>query len=238
MPSFESMREGYQNLFAKMAVERTTDSNRAAQHIINHKGKYRDVEKATGVPWFFTGPVHYRESTGDFEGVLHNGEKIIGTGRKTRLVPAGRGPFDSWESAAIDAVEYMKLDKVSEWDLARTLYEFERYNGFGYIKQGVNSPYVWAGTSLQQPGKYVRDGVFDKNHIDAQLGCAAMLSSLMGMDSSIAQQLGSPGQAAPGDSVPDVLRTLKDYDTDALIMEVASRPHVQDIQVTYRKPAA
>jgi len=238
MPSFEAMRQGYLNLWGKMTVERSQEALGAAEGIIQDKARYQNVEKATGVPWFFIGPVHHRESNRSFAGVLHNGERIIGTGRKTSLVPAGRGPFDSWDGAAIDAMEFMRLDKVPQWDLARTLYEFERYNGFGYIKHKVNSPYVWAGTNMQQPGKYVSDGNFDAGHIDTQLGCAAMLSKLMELDESIAQQLGSPGQDATDDSEPGRFLTLKDYGTAALATELASRHEVEWVDVRYRKPTA
>ena len=238
MPAFADMEAGYRNLWARMQVVRTEETLKAAQGILEDRARYENVEQATGVPWFFIGPVHHRESNRSFAGVLHNGERIIGTGRKTRLVPAGRGPFASWDEAAIDAIRLQKLDQVGDWTLPRILYEFERYNGFGYIKQRINSPYVWAGTNLQQPGKYVRDGVFDRNHMDVQLGCAAMLAKLMELDDSIAVELGITGEGedASQDQEPGPFTTIKDYDANALIVELTSRPHVESVQVTYRKP--
>lgn len=238
MPAFKDMEAGYANLWSRMQVVRSDAALKAAQGILEDRARYENVEKASGVPWFFIGPVHDRESNRSFAGVLHNGERIIGTGRKTRLVPAGRGPFASWDEAAIDALRLQKLDQVGAWTLPRILYEFERYNGFGYVKQRINSPYVWAGTNLQQPGKYVRDGVFDRNHMDTQLGCAAMLAKLMELDDSIAVQLGVTGEGedASQDKEPGPFTTIKDYDTDALIIELTSRPHIENVQVTYRKP--
>lgn len=238
MPAFQDMEAGYANLWSRMQVVRSDAALKAAQGILEDLARYENVEKATGVPRFFIGPVHHRESNRSFAGVLHNGERIIGTGRKTRLVPAGRGPFASWDEAAIDALRLQKLDQVGAWTLPRILYEFERYNGFGYIKQRINSPYVWAGTNLQQPGKYVRDGVFDRSHMDAQLGCAAMLAKLMDLDDSIAFQLGITGEGedASRDEDPGPSTTIKDYDTDALIIELTSRPHIENVQVSYRKP--
>jgi hypothetical protein len=112
-----------------------------------------------------------RESSCNFAGVLHNGEHIIGTGRQTSLVPAGRGPFDTWEEAAIDALgeppHNMRLIKA--WTSERVCYEAEKYNGFGYRGRGP-SPYVWSGTTVYSRGKYVADGVYDSQHRDAQLG--------------------------------------------------------------------
>ena len=236
MPTFEAMEAGYRNLWARCQVVRSEESEKAAQGIIEDRARYENVQKATGVPWYFVGPVHHRESNRNFAGVLHNGERIIGTGRKTTLVPAGRGPFSSWDEAASDALKYMELDKVSDWNLPRVLYEFERYNGFGYIKQKVNSPYVWAGTNLQQAGKYVRDGVFDRNHMDTQLGCAAILKKLIEIEPSIADELNLSGdESSETDNDPGPFATLKDYGTHQLIEEILSRPHVADVAVNYRK---
>lgn len=76
----------------------------AAKLILKGRARYEAVSAATGTPWGVIGVWHYRESACDFRGVLHNGERILGTGRKTKLVPAGRGPFTTWEEAARDAL--------------------------------------------------------------------------------------------------------------------------------------
>ena len=117
------------------------------------------------------------------------------------------------------------------------LYEFEKYNGFGYVKHKVNSPYVWAGTSLQQSGKYVADGVFNRSHWDKQLGCAAILKKLIELDEQIAVDLGitAQGEDSSEDNDPGPFATLKDYSTSQIIEELLTRPHVADVQVLYRK---
>ncbi len=69
----------------------------AAKIIENNREKYEAVEKQTGVPWQIIAAIHYREGGLDFKTVLHNGERIIGTDKKTKKVPAGHGPFDTWE---------------------------------------------------------------------------------------------------------------------------------------------
>ena len=237
MPTFEAMRQGYQNLWNRMTVKSQSEALSAAEGIIADRARYENVQEKTGVPWFFIGPVHHRESNRSFAGVLHNGERIIGTGRKTSLVPAGRGPFSSWDEAAVDALKHMGLDKISEWTLPRILYEFEKYNGFGYIKFKVNSPYVWAGTNLQQAGKYVSDGKFSSAHWDTQLGCAAILKKLIELDDQIAVDLGlAQGESSEtDDDVPGMFATLADYRTHQLIEEILARPHVADVQVLYRK---
>lgn len=163
---------------------RSTDINAAAAKIEANRKRYEAVSKATGVPWDVIGVIHYRESSNDFAGVLHNGEKIIGTGKKTTLVPKGRGPFSSWEEAAIDALVNAppQAAKNKDWSIAGTLDILERYNGLGYRKKRLPSPYLWAGTDQYVKGKYVADGKYDPEHVDKQLGTAAILMRLRDME--------------------------------------------------------
>jgi lysozyme family protein len=177
-------------------------ADRYVRLIFKNRAKYEAVEAKTGVPWYFIAVTHMRESSCDFRGVLHNGEHIIGTGRKTRLVPAGRGPFSTWEAAAIDALRLHALHKITDWSIERVLYECERFNGFGYYRKGLVSPYVWAGTTLYRSGKYVRDGVYDPSHVDTQLGCAIVLKRLQANGVTVDINL-SPKAPKPA-PIPDV----------------------------------
>jgi lysozyme family protein len=179
-PSFASMANGYRAMWKSMRITRQAACDQAARRILAARDRYVAVERVVGVPWFVIGMWHMRESSNNFAGVLHNGEHIIGTGRKTRLVPAGRGPFTSWEEAAVDAIKLKGLHKITDWSIERALYEFERFNGFGYHWKRQPSPYVWAGTTFYKSGKYVRDGVYDPSHVDTQMGCAAVCKSLEG----------------------------------------------------------
>lgn len=159
---------------------RSTLINAQAAKIQANRARYEKVSKQTGVPWDVIAVIHYRESSGSFAGVLHNGEKIIGTGKKTTLVPKGRGPFSTWEDAAVDALMncHPFAGKNKDWSIAGTLDILERYNGLGYRNKGLPSPYLWAGTDQYLKGKYVADGVYDPNHVDQQLGVAAILMKL------------------------------------------------------------
>lgn len=213
MRTFEQMTPGYRNLWRDAVIldNRKSVTTRVANAILADKKRYYlDVQKQTGVPWFWIACVHHRENGGKWDGVLHNGEAIINTGRKTTLVPAGRGPFKTWREAAIDALTATRtkqfphakeLHKVKSWPIERCLYEFERYNGWGYLGT-INSPYVWAATSKQQRGKYVKDRVFDADHWDQQLGCAAVLKALMKVDDSIAIQLEGERPVTPDPTPP------------------------------------
>lgn len=161
---------------------RSTPIEKQAAKIRASSARYKDVSAKTGVPWDVIAVIHYRESSGSFAGVLHNGQRIIGTGRKTTLVPKGRGPFSTWEEAAVDALMNCNpyAGKNKDWSIANTLDLLERYNGLGYRNKGLPSPYLWAGTDQYTKGKYVADGRFDPNHVDTQLGVAAILIALRG----------------------------------------------------------
>lgn len=179
-PSFASLKSRYRKLWdsTELNAGRVAVADNFVRKILAGRGRYMAVSKATGVPWYFIAVTHMRESSCNFAGVLHNGEHIIGTGKKTRLVPAGRGPFTSWESAAIDALKLHGLHRIAAWSIERVLYECERFNGWGYYRKGRFSPYVWAGTQHYKSGKYVADGEYDLSHVDTQLGCAIVLKRL------------------------------------------------------------
>jgi len=170
--------------WGKSKFTKASSIEKQATNIKNKRSRYEAVSEATGVPWDVIAVIHYRESSCSFAGVLHNGEKIIGTGRKTTLVPKGRGPFSRWEDAAIDALMNCApyAGKNTDWSLSNTLDLLEAYNGLGYRKKGLPSPYLWAGTDQYTSGKYVADGKFDPNVVDKQLGAAAILMSLRGKD--------------------------------------------------------
>lgn len=191
LPSYESMAAGYAAMWKSMTVTRKAECDQAARRILAAKARYQAVERTTGVPWFWIGVVHMRESSNNFAGVLHNGEHIIGSDRKTRLVPEGRGPFATWEAAALDALAMHGLNRIKDWPIARLGYEAERFNGWGYIPRGVNSPYVWSGSQHYRGGKYVADGVFSYSAMDQQLGCLPVLKSLAAFDPEVATRIGN-----------------------------------------------
>lgn len=221
-PSFAKLAPIYRKRWdgAKVVPSKIASADNFVRLIFKNRAKYERVEDATGVPWYFIAVTHMRESSCDFRGVLHNGEHIIGTGRKTRLVPAGRGPFQTWEQAAIDALQLHSLHKIKDWSLERLLYECERFNGFGYLRKGVVSPYVWAGTTLYKSGKYIRDGVYDPSHIDTQLGCAIVLKRLeangVTVDNDPAPSAPEPVPPPPDvEPKPDIRESPAAQDKDA-----------------------
>lgn len=200
-PTPAQTRAGYANLWNRAALRADTisDASAIARRILDHRSKYQAVERRTGVPWPVIAAIHNRESSLSFAGVLHNGERIIGTGRRTRLVPAGRGPFLSWESAAIDALTMPghRLHQIKTWSVERILYECEKYNGWGYLGK-CNSPYLWSWTNQYHGGKYIRDHVFSAGAWDQQAGCVAVFKALIAADAAAADVFSrAPREAEP-----------------------------------------
>lgn len=149
------------------------------QKIAENRSRYEDVEKQLGIKWFFIAAIHYREANLSFKAAFHNGDKIIGTGQLTTHVPVGRGAFDTWEESVADACKLLRLDKISGWDIQTCLSIAEHYNGLGYRKHGIYSPYVWGGTNnFGGVGKFMSDGKFDANAEEKQIGVAAIFLGL------------------------------------------------------------
>lgn len=165
-------------------LTRKTESDAVARRLVGAKERYQVVAQATGVPWFVIAVIHQRESSQNWKGSLAQGDPWD---KVSVHVPAGRGPFNSWEEAAIDALVncHPHLARRKDWSLAGVLIALELYNGLGYANKGVPSPYLWAGTDQYRAGKYVADGKYDPNHVDQQLGCAALLKSMMAIDPTI-----------------------------------------------------
>lgn len=155
-----------------------------ARRLVAAKERYQTVAARTGIPWPFIAVTHQRESSQNWSRSLAQGDPWD---RVSTHVPAGRGPFKSWEGAAYDALvncaPYAARNK--DWSIGGLLTLLERYNGVGYVNRGLPSPYLWSGTDQYSRGKYVRDGVFDPDAVDKQLGCAGLIMAMMQIDPSI-----------------------------------------------------
>lgn len=136
--------------------------------------RYKAVEKLTGVPYWFIAVVHEREASQKWDTFLGNGQPLS---KRTTLKPAGRGPFKTWEDGAVDALVNCgpHAARNKDWSIGGALTMLEQYNGLGYAEKGLPSPYVWAGTDQYEKGKYVADGKYSPETVDAQLGCAGIL---------------------------------------------------------------
>lgn len=155
-----------------------------AAKLVANKDAYLQVQALTNVPWFVVAVIHEREASRDFSRSLAQGDPW---NRKSVHVPVGIGPFKSFNDAARYSLVNCppKAGRWTDWSPGGTCVILVEYNGLGYANKGLPSPYVWAGTNQYIKGKYVRDGVFDPNAVDAQLGCAGLLIEMMKLDASI-----------------------------------------------------
>jgi len=153
------------------------------QKIKKNQFRYEEAERLVwkqynlAIPWHIIACIHAMECSLNFEKGIHCGQSWK---KKTTWVPKGRGPFSSWEAAAMDALSMKKHSYPDAWTVAKTLDFLEKYNGLGYRKYhpDVNSPYLWSGTNHYEEGKYVSDGKWDKDAVSKQLGTVLILKGL------------------------------------------------------------
>jgi lysozyme family protein len=137
------------------------------------------------MPWYVVGVIHMMEASGSFTCHLHNGDSLAHRtvqepkGRPALPPLAGIGKPYSWQESARDALSMQGYDKMHDWSIARILARLESYNGIGYRKRGINTPYLWSGTNHYSAGKYVADEHFDIHAVSKQVGAAAMLKLLI-----------------------------------------------------------
>ncbi|MFA6240150.1 MAG: hypothetical protein WC655_04430 [Candidatus Hydrogenedentales bacterium] len=137
---------------------------------------YAEASRRTGIPKWFFGPLHYREGSCKPNRQILNGEDFQ---KKTTIVPIGLGPFADWAQAAEIAAEQGEWKKCATWSIAGALQFYEKHNGYGYRNMGLDSPYVFRGsTHCLDVGKFVADHKYDPNAKDKQLGCACILKGM------------------------------------------------------------
>jgi lysozyme family protein len=165
---------------AVVNVQKTAELKRYANKIEENRGKYEAVANGfTGMPYWFVAVIHVLESNANFTTHLHNGDKLTA---RTVQVPKGRPksgtpPF-TWRESADDALRYKSYEKVKDWSVSNCLVLLERYNGLGYQKKNLPSPYLWSYTQYYFKGKYVSDGKFDPEAVSKQPGVVAIMKTI------------------------------------------------------------
>lgn len=144
-----------------------------------HAATYTAIARmrSNGVPATVVFGLHYRESDNDFKCHPHEGSPLT---HRTRYVPRGRPltpepPYPFLVSAEDAYYSYEHLERKDWQEIGAVLEAVEGFNGTGYKKRGVPSPYVWSGSDQCSRGKYVADGRYDASFLDKQLGVAAIL---------------------------------------------------------------
>jgi len=170
----------------------------AARRVERGRARYQSVQELTGVPWQVVGAIHDMEASCVFSKCLANGQPW---NRKTTIEPVGHGPWESWEAAAVEALEYDGLAGQADWSIQAAAMRFEEFNAGpkwrtrGYAKRGKNSPYLWSASQHGVGvGKFVADGRYDPGAVSQQVGAMVILHRLETMG------LYRPGtiQDAPG----------------------------------------
>jgi lysozyme family protein len=150
-----------------------------AQKLLRYRERYEEVESECGVPWFVVGAIHALEAGFDFDTYLGNGDPLDAPSVN---VPAGRGPFETWEAGASDALGLEKGNEPTVWDIPGIARYLEEYNGSGYYKyHNINSPYLWSFSDQYQSGKYTSDGNYDANCVSDQCGAMVIIKQLVSM---------------------------------------------------------
>lgn len=151
-----------------------------ARRLSANRERYQAIADKTDIPyWQVVAVIHEREAGYDphFKANIAQGDPW---NEKSTHHPAGRGPFQSWEDAAYDALvncaPYAARNK--DWSAGGTLTLLERYNGLAYANAGVPSPYIWSGTDQYKIGKVTRDHGPIEPVVDKQLGCAGLLMAM------------------------------------------------------------
>lgn len=171
-------KNNYEKLFASCIIKEAKypEIDKITAKMVQNKGRYEAVGDRLNIPWFVIAIIHSMEASLRFDTHLHNGDPLK---ERTVQVPAGRpkigNPPFTWEESAKDALVYDKLNTWTDWSIAGILYKLELYNGLGYYKQGINSPYLWSYSNHYTKGKYVQDGRYDPNAVSKQCGAAVLL---------------------------------------------------------------
>jgi len=187
-PKLDDIRLEYNRLWSSMQIraEKLAAIDATVAVIMKGRARYGITSETAGVPWHFIAVVHSLEASCNFKTHLHNGDPLTA---RTRNVPAGRPskgrpPF-TWEDSAVDALGIKGLSLKTDWTPAGTLYQLERYNGFGYRMRHPEtlSPYLWSWSTHYGPpespaGKYVADGKWSSTAVSKQCGAAVLLKRM------------------------------------------------------------
>jgi len=183
----DALRKEYENLFNSCVIrpERVSAVEAIITNLIANRNRYQNVSEMQGIPWSFVAVIHNMEAGLNFTRHLHNGDPLTA---RTVQVPAGRpkqgNPPFTWEESAADALSLKGLNAQTDWSLSGTMYQLERYNGWGYRQYHPNvlTPYLWGFSNNYTSGKYVADGTWSDTAVSKQCGSAVLLRRMAEMN--------------------------------------------------------
>jgi len=150
--------------------------------IIANRVQYETASKlVNGVPWYIIAVIHGRECSYNFRCHLANGDPLVdkrGVPIPTHHIPRGLRA-KTWPEGVVIAFKQVGMFGWSSNHIANLLYMVERYNGFGYRRFNILSPYVWSFTTKYIRGLFVADGRYSSSARDGNAGCAAILKRMI-----------------------------------------------------------
>ena len=186
-PDLDDIADKYRELFKTCTIrdEKRGEVNDYVNKMLDSKRRtqYEQVAEQVCLPWFFVGCIHALEASYDFSAHLHNGDSLK---KRTWQVPANRPkvwlPPSDWASSAVDALTLEGYANEKKWGLAEILYRWEKYNGWrSRLLHDINTPYLWSYSNHYSKGKFVADGVWDRNAVSKQPGAAVLLRAMVDM---------------------------------------------------------
>lgn len=178
---FTSLKDEYAAWYAacQLRPERKGELAYYLKRLTQGQAIYQQVGKELNIPWVFIGITHGMECGFNFKAHLHNGDPLSArTVQVPKARPATGNPPFTWSQSARDALIYKGYHQVSDWSVPHMLHLFERYNGMGYRRRGVPTPYLWSYSNLYEKGKFVADGRFNPEAVSKQCGAALMLKAV------------------------------------------------------------
>lgn len=159
---------------AKLLPQHLKAIDEDVDHIIAYRIDYKEAESLCGLPWFVIGCIHSLEAGFNFHTILANGDPL-----NVRTVHVPKGLIaKTWQEGVKISVDY-EAKQGNVYDktglLNSILYYMESYNGLGYRRYGIPTPYLWSFTSIYSHGKYLEDSEFSASAISEQVGAAAIL---------------------------------------------------------------
>lgn len=206
MSLIEELSLSNQQRWEAAKLTRQAEFHTPVSRIVAAQNRYELIQRRTGVHWTFIACTHYRESNLDFSRQLAQGDPLS---RVSTHVPKGRGPFSSFEDGAYDALVNCSpyAARNSLWSqsdvMPGMLTLLEMYNGLGYAKRGVPSPYIWSGTDQYVKGKYISDGQYSASTVDKQLGVAGILRILLEAQPALFGKEATPIAPTPPKPLPE-----------------------------------
>ncbi len=210
-------RDEYRTLFSSIEVSKSKrgEINFILGRINRDRVRYKIVAESTNIPWYFIAIIHQLEASGKFTPHLHNGDSLK---NRTVQVPRSRPvtgipPF-TWEESAADALEYKKYTDLRSWSVSAMLYRLEKYNGFGYRRRNIPTPYLWSYCQHYSKGKFVKDGIYDPGAVSKQCGAAVLLKEL--------EQTGEKIESEPEKRFKSLFQTKYNaaiFNTEAVVLQ-------------------